>query len=436
GHDVLADLAEAEAAVEQQDRVGAVLEEDLAGHDRVTRFGVALRVGVERAAHAATAAAAGDDHAVDVEEVVVALAEPAEVARIMRAVAADADQEAGEVAVALGDAEVLGGLEEVAQPRRVQREDRGACSVVEGQDGIQLVLAHVADDDRHSDLQGGTNRRGCDRGDYRMGGSAAATAAGPCAGAACLFMSAWRRARAASESRQDAVMIGPLNHTRLLRWAGLFTWAITGVWLVQLWLDPRAVDELLQGGGHPFGVLVARWTALYLSFGIVYWWISRDLGRRRHGMLDNVALLVLTACAIGVSVFSGSGLGSVLLMVMAGLLPWLVPVRSGVAWLVGSNLAAIPVWVSVLGFPLLIAAAQSLLYAGFSSFVFVTALVARQQTEAREEQRRLNAELRATRRLLAESARVNERTRISRELHDLLGHHLTALSLNLEVAGH
>lgn len=59
-----------------------------------------------------------------------------------------------------------------------------------------------------------------------------------------------------------------------------------------------------------------------------------------------------------------------------------------------------------------------------------------QQLQAREEQRRLNAELRATRALLADSARVNERTRISRELHDLLGHHLTALSLNLEVAGH
>src|SRR5690606_3512456 len=66
----------------------------------------------------------------------------------------------------------------------------------------------------------------------------------------------------------------------------------------------------------------------------------------------------------------------------------------------------------------------------------VTALVARQQAQAREEQRQLNAELRATRLLLAESARINERTRISRELHDLLGHHLTALSLNLEVAGH
>jgi signal transduction histidine kinase len=96
----------------------------------------------------------------------------------------------------------------------------------------------------------------------------------------------------------------------------------------------------------------------------------------------------------------------------------------------------VPVYVRWLDMSLPEALMQSLLYAGFSGFVFVTSLVARQQAQAREEQRRLNSELRATRALLAESARVNERTRISRELHDLLGHHLTALSLNLEVAGH
>jgi signal transduction histidine kinase len=79
---------------------------------------------------------------------------------------------------------------------------------------------------------------------------------------------------------------------------------------------------------------------------------------------------------------------------------------------------------------------QSALYAGYSSFAFAIGLVARQQSEARDEQRRLNAELRATRALLAEGSRLSERMRISRELHDLLGHHLTALSLNLEVAGH
>ncbi len=95
-----------------------------------------------------------------------------------------------------------------------------------------------------------------------------------------------------------------------------------------------------------------------------------------------------------------------------------------------------PVYYLLLRFPLFEAVMQSLLYGGFSMFIFVTSLVARQQTEARDEQRRLNSELRATRALLAESARVNERTRISRELHDLLGHQLTALTLNLEVAGH
>lgn len=47
-----------------------------------------------------------------------------------------------------------------------------------------------------------------------------------------------------------------------------------------------------------------------------------------------------------------------------------------------------------------------------------------------------NAELDATRELLAENARIGERVRIARDLHDLLGHHLTALSVNLEVARH
>ena len=47
-----------------------------------------------------------------------------------------------------------------------------------------------------------------------------------------------------------------------------------------------------------------------------------------------------------------------------------------------------------------------------------------------------NAELEATRELLAQSVRLAERARIARDLHDLLGHHLTALSLNLEIASH
>lgn len=44
--------------------------------------------------------------------------------------------------------------------------------------------------------------------------------------------------------------------------------------------------------------------------------------------------------------------------------------------------------------------------------------------------------LKATQNLLEESSRSQERLRISRDLHDVLGHHLTALSLELEAAGH
>jgi len=228
-------------------------------------------------------------------------------------------------------------------------------------------------------------------------------------------------------------MLARLNHSRLLRYAGLFTWGAVGLWLLNVWLDPAFVPP---EPGETLTLRILRWLAVYSVFGLVYWWITRALGQRRPGFADHALLLVLTACAIGVSYFSGTGLGSILLMVVAGLLPWLLRLRIGVAWLIGGNIAIIPVFIDALDFPPMIAVLQSLGYLGFSSFVFVTALVARQQAEAREEQRRLNAELRATRALLGESVRVNERTRISRELHDLLGHHLTALSLNLEVAGH
>jgi hypothetical protein len=38
---------------------------------------------------------------------------------------------------------------EAAQLGRIERKDRGTGGVVQGKDGIQLVLAHVADDNRH-----------------------------------------------------------------------------------------------------------------------------------------------------------------------------------------------------------------------------------------------------------------------------------------------
>lgn len=225
-------------------------------------------------------------------------------------------------------------------------------------------------------------------------------------------------------------MLGVLSHTRVLRLAGLFTWVMVGL--------PLAYSQFenLHSRGDMGGWAVLLFVA-YLSFGTSYYWLTRILrSDSPTSWLDRGLLLLLTISALGVSFLSGSGLGSILMMVAAGVIPWMLSVRLGVLWLLVSQLAVAPVYYLLLRFPLFEAVMQSLLYGGFSMFIFVTSLVARQQTEARDEQRRLNSELRATRALLAESARVNERTRISRELHDLLGHRLTALTLNLEVAGH
>jgi signal transduction histidine kinase len=55
-----------------------------------------------------------------------------------------------------------------------------------------------------------------------------------------------------------------------------------------------------------------------------------------------------------------------------------------------------------------------------------------QEQDARDEITTLNRELIATQALLEESSKHSERLRISRDLHDGLGHHLTALILKLQ----
>lgn len=79
---------------------------------------------------------------------------------------------------------------------------------------------------------------------------------------------------------------------------------------------------------------------------------------------------------------------------------------------------------------------SALLYGSFHFFVVLMMHHVRVAEDATAEAQRLNTELMSTRQLLAEVSRQTERTRIARDLHDLLGHHLTALIINLQVAAH
>ncbi|QIK83249.1 sensor histidine kinase [Sanguibacter sp. HDW7] len=83
------------------------------------------------------------------------------------------------------------------------------------------------------------------------------------------------------------------------------------------------------------------------------------------------------------------------------------------------------------------------MYAGLVVFAAVTGYssaserrLREQNAEALAELTAAHEELRAARDDLAEASRAAERLRISRELHDLVGHQLAGLAVHLEVASH
>lgn len=216
------------------------------------------------------------------------------------------------------------------------------------------------------------------------------------------------------------------TQSQLLRYAGLFTWACVGLTL-------PFIPRLSGGAAHTAvgGIAVA-----YIGFALSHWMLTREMdgAGRRWVFLSTSVIMAASALAIGY--LTGTGIGAILLLVCASVLPWVLPLGQGVFWLLLQNVGMLPVFLARPNFSVLDAVLQVGLYLSLSTLTFITSFVAQRQTKAREELRVVNSELRATQLLLAEGERAGERLRISRELHDVVGHHLTALSLNLEVASH
>ena len=84
-----------------------------------------------------------------------------------------------------------------------------------------------------------------------------------------------------------------------------------------------------------------------------------------------------------------------------------------------------------------LAVSVSIVYlAGWQVFAFSVGYLASSERLARWHLQQRSRELLATQQMLTDSSRVAERAQISRELHDTLGHSLTVLNVNLELASH
>jgi len=75
-------------------------------------------------------------------------------------------------------------------------------------------------------------------------------------------------------------------------------------------------------------------------------------------------------------------------------------------------------------------------YLGFQLLMFAAVWLLVEERRARDRLTEANKTLTRLESELARKARVEERLKIAQDLHDVLGHRLTALSLNLEVASH
>ncbi len=218
---------------------------------------------------------------------------------------------------------------------------------------------------------------------------------------------------------------------QLLQFAGLFTWAVLGLALI---LSDLIFSVDLETSKYYL------WAVSHVTFGIAYWLLVTALGPISvSGIISLRRILLicmLIVSSLAISYASTTGMGGFLLLVVAGILPWCMPLSAGVALLIISNLLLALVFYSNPRLNISQALLFSSIYLGFKCFVYVLSMVARRQSRDRDELRQVNSELRATQVLLGDSVRIAERLRISRELHDLVGHHLTGLSLNLEVASH
>jgi signal transduction histidine kinase len=122
-----------------------------------------------------------------------------------------------------------------------------------------------------------------------------------------------------------------------------------------------------------------------------------------------------------------------LLVLVAAQLGWFMPLRHALFWVAAQ--AVLMGAILAVSWPLRTILGLMTTYVGFQILALFSCFLAASEAGARSGLARANNELRATGELLANTSRLAERERISRDLHDTLGHHLTALSLNLEAAG-
>jgi signal transduction histidine kinase len=215
--------------------------------------------------------------------------------------------------------------------------------------------------------------------------------------------------------RQSKLIVG----TGFLMWAACSVPALFSIWK-----------------GEMSGWQAIAWWLAFVVFGLgltiaaLSGWFGGSADTRNLALLS---ILLLSAFAMTFnSLDAAKYMSSLTLITAAGRLPYVVSLRTSWLATIGIALIVIVHYAAYGGWPVVLTGGGAVT----AGLVFIVnhSLNDLREREARAALLALNAELHATRGLLAEHSRAAERLRISRDLHDTLGHHLTGLSIQLDVA--
>lgn len=200
------------------------------------------------------------------------------------------------------------------------------------------------------------------------------------------------------------------------------------------WLASTIPTLMDMRSGQLSGVNAVSWWVAAVVFGGAHTvsMVPRYSARRQlvYALLlvQTLAGFIMVWTAVGMTKY----LAGISLVIVVGELPRITTPTRAWAWVAGQTAILTAIFLNSFGWIAALSGGSA--YAGFQAFALSKALLEHREHAAREAVARANVELHATRELLAEHSRAEERLRISRDLHDAVGHHLMALSLQLDVA--
>lgn len=225
----------------------------------------------------------------------------------------------------------------------------------------------------------------------------------------------------------------PVNLPRLLRWAvmkSLNTDSLAGVASVLICLVVGLLAVLID----PRDMLIAPWLWAVVFVGFLMAMFITSSESPRVVTLRTAFAFQVPLAAVLVLTAPTAGWLPILLVFVAATSTYVVPIPVSLA-VVAFNSVVIAV-----AYSRFTSGAEVFLGAGLYVLLQLATVLAtaafERERQMREQLTEAHAELQAAAAMREETSRADERLRISRELHDLLGHQLTALALELETASH